>query len=160
MTEQLLFQVNDLDIARKIVKNGMRDGISCPCCGQYCKIYPRMIHSTMAWCLIKFYRLSRELWDYFHVSKLCPDRISSGDFAKLAMWGLIEEMPKDETDTKRRTSGYWRLTHLGADFVLGSAKVPKHIYVYNDTIIDKSEETVTIRDCLSNKFDYEELMNG
>ena len=79
---------------------------------------------------------------------------------KLYHWGLIEEMAKDPGDTTRRTSGLWRPTEKGVQFVQCLLQVPKRVYLYNNEILGWDDQTVTIRDALGTKFDYAELMGA
>jgi hypothetical protein len=145
--------------ARESVQRGLEKGLACPCCNQFCKLYPRQIHSTIARGLIRFYRMSRgHPGEYMHVDRLCPDRKTSGDFAKLAMWKLIEECPKTPEDTMRRTSGFWKLTEIGIAFIERKIRVPRVKFVYNDRIMGESQEQVDITDCLKERFNYAELM--
>ena len=72
-------------------------GTRCPCCGQYVKLYKRSITATMAWTLLRMYRSS--LLDWVHVPTLLRARGRlSGDHAKLAYWGLIQEatIPRED----------------------------------------------------------------
>lgn len=137
-----------------------KDGIECPCCGQFAKVYERTIHSTVAAQLIRAYNLGAAD-NYIHVSKLLFRGSSGiGDFPKAVYWGLIEEMPND--DPQKRTSGYWKLTREGVDFVLSNLGIPKYARVYNGHLLHPpfTGRTVFIRDCLGKKFDYQELMEG
>lgn len=82
--------------------------------------------------------------------------VRGGDFAKTRWLGLIEAK---DGDVERPVSGYWRLTKLGARFVLGEIKVPAYVWVYGNKPLDRTvDETVSIHDALRCKFDYEELM--
>ncbi len=137
-----------------------KDGITCVCCGQFAKIYRRNIHSTTAAQLIKAYKLGAAT-DYVHVSKLLFKGSSGiGDFPKAVYWNLIEEMPNN--DPQKRTSGYWKLTPLGIDFVRGMAGVTKYAHIYNGELVEPkfSGPVVFIDECLGKKWDYREMMEG
>lgn len=152
--------------AKETLLGSLQAGTICPCCEQFAKLYKRQIHSSMAAALIAFYKLCHGNTDpYFHTLELLKTlpaalhQRACGDFAKLSIWGLIEEKQKEE-DGPGRTSGRWRLTEKGGDFVRGAARVPQYVYLYNDSIKGWSENNVSISDCLKNKFDYEQLMKG
>jgi hypothetical protein len=70
-------------------------------------------------------------------------------------WGLIEARG-DTGDQK--SSGYWKLTEKGRDFVRGDIEVSKHAYIFNDKVFALDPETEDIWEALDNKFDYKELM--
>ena len=75
----------------------------------------------------------------------------------MAYWNLAHTR-KDETKEKK-TSGFWKPTKLGIDFVMNKAKIPKYVHVYNAKVVKTDEtEKVSIVDCFGNKFNYEELM--
>jgi Zn ribbon nucleic-acid-binding protein len=167
MSEQMAFTVGpSLTDAQHELKEKLETGVSCPCCGQFAKLYKRQIHSTMALALISFYRMANGKTEgYFHIKQLLEStrismhRLAGGDFAKLSIWGLIEEKQKSDSG-HGRTSGFWQLTQKGADFVRGVATVPQYVFLYNDSIKGWSENVVSISECLNNKFDYNDLMRG
>jgi hypothetical protein len=152
-----------LDEAREWVSENLEDGAECPCCGQLAKLYKRKLNSSMARSLIWLVRhagpVAREWVD---VAQEAPKwLLKSRELPKLAHWGLIEEMPKDPDDTTRRTSGTWRPTEEGVDFVYVRIKATARVHLYNNTLEGFDEdEYITIKQALGKKFDYEELMNG
>lgn len=146
--------------ARAIVKANREDGITCPCCDQFAKVYKRTITSTMARWLIMLVKLSEEDHRYFSVSEPWSLAINkgTGDVAKLAVWGLIESKPKDEDDTVRKTSGNWRPTSKGFQFVYNQTRIPKYALIYNATLIGYDGFEISIGTALGQKFNYTELM--
>lgn len=151
--------------AKAEVLAGRDDGVACPCCGQYCKVYQRTLNSAMArfliWLVLEYeHRWTDDhgghLWISVNDGPLIQNRKGGGDFAKLRYWGLIEQMANDD-DTKR-TSGYWRPTSIGIAFAHDRITVPKQVKLYLNDPIGFSEERVSIRDALGTKFDYQELM--
>lgn len=158
--------INDnssLKDARDWLRQRVDDGETCPCCKQFAKVYPRMIYGKMAAALIRLHAVSRPDFSFVHVSKIDVPTIRSvvfsGDFAKLALWELIEPMPKDEKDKTKRANGSWRITQRGIDFVNGKITVPKYVKIYDGRRIGFDDsEMVSIQNCLGEKFDYAELM--
>ena len=130
------------------------DGVECPSCEQYAKVYRRKINSAMARALILFHRRHGSEW--FHL----PTSIGyGGDSAKLRYWGLIEESGEEREDGGR--AGYWRVTEDGRQWALGFSSVAKYALVYNGKLLGlDDDERVSVRDALGTKFDYTELMNG
>lgn len=130
----------------------------CPCCNRFAKVYHRAIHTSVALQLIQLLRLGGGV-DFIHASRLIPRGITgSGDFSKAKYWSLIEESPN--TDEAKKASGSWRLTSLGIDFVRGQARLKKYAAVYDDCVLWVHGPMVSIEDCLKDKFDYQELMEG
>jgi len=134
------------------------EGVACPCCTQFAKIYRRRIHSTMARDLITAHRC--EGLAPFHVPTLLRRAASAGDFAKLAYWGLIAELPGRRDDGAKH-AGWWQITDDGRRFVCNQLRVPKYARIYDGRLIAlDSDETVSIVDALGTRFDYGELMRG
>jgi hypothetical protein len=103
--------------------------------------------------LIALYR-KRE-WVHVVTDMKDESTASRGDWAKLRFWGLIEEKPN--TDKKKKSSGYWRLTDLGKQFVRGEISVPR-VKVFRDgMVVETSEELVSITEALGEPFDYRKV---
>lgn len=149
---------------REYVKDGREEGITCPCCQQFAKVYKRTIHSAMARSAIDlFHRGAYEGnpagWGckipgcYVHLTR---EGNPGGDEAKLRYWGLLEERVAEPEHG--RTSGFWRLTKRGVHFVRDAVVVPKYALIYNGDCLGHEEPLIGIRQALGSKFDYEELM--
>ena len=119
---------------------------TCPCCDQFVKLYRRKLNSGMAHSLVSLWKQARQY--YVHVPSTMGK--SDGDIAKLRYWELIESHPEQ--------SGYWRVTELGEQFVTGQITVPSHVLLYNNRFLGLDGDSVSIEDCLGEKFSYAELM--
>lgn len=148
--------------AQAFVQAKREEGVYCPCCGQLCKVYKRTIYAGMAhfliWLVLEYESRMREglqgsLW--IDILDGPPQR--GGDFAKMAHWGLIEQMAND--DETKRTSRFWRPTQHGVDFVHARITIPKQVHLYNNDVVGFSSERFDIRDALGKKFNYQELMS-
>lgn len=147
--------VNDsIEHSREWLHENRDDGVSCPSCEQFVKVYRRKINSAMGRALILFYQKNKTEW--FHL----PSAIGyGGDAAKLRYWGFIEELKELREDGGR--AGYWRVTEDGEQWLLGRTKAPKYALVYNSKLLGlDDEEHATITDALGTKFDYNELMTA
>lgn len=149
---------------KSLVRDGLhsREGTECPVCGQTCRVYRRPLNSTMARGLLW---LLTEVRSEIHPTRIWVDIRSSaprwlvaagGEFAKLRHWGLIEQMPYEGTD--KLASGTWRITEKGLRFALKHFKIPKRVYLFNNTIEGWSEDRVDIQEALGTKFNYAELL--
>ena len=136
----------------------MPDGVTCPVCERYGKVYRRKLNSTMAMTLAVMYRVARQRGDVYRWLKLdefIKKRQMAADYGKLAYWGLIKA---DTPEKGRLGKGRWGLTPLGVEFVTGHALVPRYITVYNGKPRDASIERTTIRAALGDHFDFHRLM--
>jgi hypothetical protein len=142
----------------EITIDELKQGISCPYCGQQARLYKRTINESMArfliW-LVAEYTIRR---DWIHISE-APEiqaRRGGGDYSKLAYWNLIELKSND--DKKKKTSGYWRPTDTGINFAFCRVSVPRAVLVFDGQVYGFSEDRVKIRYCFGRRFDYREIM--
>ena len=150
-----------LSEAQAIVENGRDNGIECPCCGQFAKIYRRKINSMMARGLIELYRQSRDrFWiDIKEINRALRGLATvnpTSDFAKLAYWGFVADRGNDDPDKRR--SGIWSITEKGKAFACRRIRVPEKVFLYNGESIGFSSQTTDIVEALGKKFSYWELM--
>jgi hypothetical protein len=131
----------------------LNGGARCPCCRQFAKVYERKLNAGMAVSLIRMYRVRGG--DWVHLPTEVPAR--SREEGKLAYWGLVVEARTERPDGGR--AGYWRLTPDGLLFVQGDKRVPKYAKVYDGRCLGLTGELVSIRNCLGDRFDYDELMS-
>lgn len=155
-----------VDEAKAYLKVKAADGVLCPCCGQFVKVYPRPITGSMAYTLILIYRYFQKPIheDWLHVANYIhglglPANLYGGDFAKLRHWGLIEQKDGERDDGSNRI-GYYRITEKGKQFVLGKATVPARARIFNKKCYSLTGKEISIRQALGKKFNYEELMKG
>lgn len=153
-----------ISVAQRYVEERCEEGVRCPCCGQYVKVYRRKINSTMARALLYIYKYFEhpDANEWLHVAdylvKVKKDStIAGGDASKLRLWGLIEPLPSKRQDGSNRV-GYYRITDLGKKFAEGKVKVSSAVYVYNQQVMGYDEQTVNIEQALGSKFNYAELM--
>ncbi len=140
------------------------DGVECPCCGQFAKVYRRKLNSAMARGVLFLYELdTRKPGEWWHVAEEVAKRDDlahiqrSREWPKAKYWGLIEE--KDEEREDGGKAGWWRITAAGKEFARGNGRQPRHALVYNACVLGLDAlETTDIRRALGDKFDYSELM--
>lgn len=144
-----------LSEAQQWLADHVMTGARCPCCNQYSKIYRRQINSGMARSLIAMY-LHGPQGQWVHVPSKVGAR--SREEGKLRYWGLIEEQVDVQRDDGGR-AGYWRLTDAGRAWVTGRCTVPKFAAVYNNTVLRRYGDPISITDALGSKFNYSELMH-
>ena len=149
-------------------KNDLRQGwltpqgAICDCCHQTVKLYKRKMAGMAVRELIDLFKITDlNNPEFFHRSKFIKTvYYSCGDWAKLRHWGLISE--KQNEDSSKKSSGEWRITEKGIDFVMGKIKVPSHIYIYNKETYNlvgaPESENIGVVEALGNKFNYPELM--
>lgn len=147
--------------ARQRIDDALREGerTTCPCCRQVVKRYRRALHAAMAQQLVRLFYLGSAFdREWVQVKRLYLPG-SSGDYAKLRFWGLIE--PYDQRTADSNAAGYWRVTKHGVDFVLGQIVVPRYVYLYNNEKVGEDyTETLSIWQALGAHFDYADLMAG
>ena len=133
---------------------------NCPCCDRYAQVYKRHLHFTVAWQLIRLYRLNG-LSEYVNACELImTGQHGTGDFQKAKYWELIERRPLTKAEDTKKSSGWWRLTPKGLDFVLGRITIPRFAMVFDDRVIAFEGKLVSVQDALDARFEYTRLMAG
>ena len=133
-------------------------GGHCPCCGKWGKVYRHGISESNARALLW---MASQPQGWLDMSRGAPRWIiQTYSFATLQWWRLIEQFPRDEDNGDTKHVGFWRVTELGYEFAKGNLQVPKYVYLYNDTLMDMSNETIFIKDTIGKKFNYDELMSA
>ena len=130
----------------------------CPCCLRYAKQYKRQIHSFLAVLLIEMNKAPKGDQGYVDMPALLQKFRAGRDFCILKYWNLIETVPSD--NTKLRTSGQWRLTFDGWQFVQNKLTVQQYAHVFDDTVVARTGPHLSIEDILGKKFSYAELMGN
>lgn len=158
-----------LEDAKKWLRTRFTKGATCPCCNQFVKLYKRKFNKSMAYVLllIESYFRGDHVEEWLHVPSYIAEMVADhprraaavrGDWAKMKLWGLIEEKPGTRDDGSSRV-GYYRMTMLGRRFARREVRVPSHVFIYNGEPMHRIvSEEVTIDDALGNKFSYAEIM--
>lgn len=133
-------------------------GGHCPVCNRWGKVYARPVNRTMARSLIWLAHATTNAEGWVDVPKSGPRwLVQSNQLPTLRWWGLVARK-ENEGETNTKHSGYWCVTDKGLDFLNNGARIPKKVFTYNDTVEAYSAETVTIRDCFKDNFDYQATM--
>jgi hypothetical protein len=157
-----------LDDAVNYVESNKEAGVVCPCCKSLVSTYNRYVYVANALWLIVLVKLYLTESRFYHVGELNPILVGhwpnvpfgGGDHSKLRYWGLIKEMPKDERDRSKRTSGHWMPTQDGIEFALGRLAVPKKAVEFRGQCLRLEGDPITINDALKKKFDFREIKDN
>jgi hypothetical protein len=151
-------------------------GARCVVCDRYGKIYSIKLTGSMVRSLVWLYdEQTRHRVKWVNVPENAPKHVFRAySLTSLKHWGLVAPMPKAEksapVDTpentqikkpqtvKTKTSGNWRVTVIGEEFLRGTTKMPDRVFVYNDLRVGASDTLLSARECLARKFNYEELL--
>ncbi|MEX2716777.1 MAG: hypothetical protein Q6370_010790 [Candidatus Sigynarchaeota archaeon] len=162
----LVFSGATAEDAKVFVQQNLQQGVTCPTCGQFCKVYRRKLNATMALALILIYQFFKNNphAEWLHVAAFLvkvkrDSSIAGGDVVKLRYWGLLERAKGERDDGSDRV-GRYRITELGRQFVEGKVKVASHVLLYNQMLLGVSSEMISIREALGTRFRYDELMRA
>jgi len=135
------------------------DGGHCPCCNRWGKINAFSLNETFAFILKWMSESPADEEGYINLGESAPRWAMRGkNYSLLKHWKLIEQHPKND-DTTKRKSGMWRLTQTGFDFVNLKIDLPLKAFVYDNEAVGFSKETVFFPNCFGKKFDYAEVMS-
>lgn len=139
------------------------DGTTCARCHGQMKVYRRAVNSdiarTLIYALPKF-KAHPDGWLHLSQFLTTVHNFRTGDYHKAKYWRLIRAHPGDRPAGKS-SNGRWQLTALGIAFAEDRYAVPNsHVLVYCDRIIPETwyGGPRTVRQALSKKFNYDELM--
>jgi len=135
-------------------------GSFCPCCGRFGKVYKRKLSRPMANGLLWLFTVFLEDGDEFvSIGDRGPRYVvrSNGSVSSNEWWGLAEEKPNPD-DPKKRTSGNWKITPKGRQFVREEIRVPSHCIIFNKRTLGFTDDLISIVDALGRPFNYRELM--
>lgn len=155
---KVLTDFNTIEEAKKYVRDHIEQGVLCPCCGQYCKLYKRKITSAMAWGLAMIYKRCKSTGvkvlhiENFFKSQDCPSSIR-GDITKLRHWDFLVRR-------KDLGAGIYELTDFGEQFVRNEIHVPRSVSIYNNKVYRWDKKHTTMRMSLKDKFDIDELLKN
>lgn len=165
--------------ARAEIQRRARDGLRCPCCEQWVKVYRNPFRWSAALVIAELMRVQRKdlcLGAYFHL----PTLLEQTDWSRYGLkpravaalrggggsvvsplldWALIEKQPGERGDGDWR-SGYYRLMPAGIDFADAARKIPKYVYVYDGRTLGFDGPDISIRDAARLRFDYDAVMKG
>ena len=133
----------------------------CPTCGRHSRMYKRKLHTGIALALIKLFHAGGAQ-DFVHISSIMTkkdEEISGFDISIARFWKLVETREK-APDKRTKSSGQWKLTRHGQAFVMNQLKIQKYAMLFDNRCTGFYGDDVGIKDCLGNKFNYEELMKG
>ena len=137
--------------AKQYLRNNFKTGTECPCCGKYVKAYKRKLNAGMCRALIIIYKLTKN-GNTIHVQSKFTElglRATTMDYAYLEKWSLIEQTG---------SSGYWRVTQKGKEFIHDVIELPDHALVYNGNVYKWSDNHVNIDTALTDEFNLEDIM--
>jgi hypothetical protein len=145
--------------ARAYVAAGLDRGVDCPCCGQRAQRYLRRMYAANASWLIALVRKYEVTQDWVHIKDPALPSIG-GDYGKCRWFGLIVPAPHEIRGSNKKSSGLWRPTHEGIEYVFGKRTIPRAVIVFNDRAEGFVGPQTSIIEALGRKFDWYQLMSG
>ena len=151
------------------------DGGYCPVCERWGKVNSVRLTGSMVralgW-LYKEMQVTGEQW--INIPTEAPKTVMrSYSVTSFKYWGFVEPRPKlakvvqlprvrgqkREPQVKTRTSGYWTVTDAGRAFLTNQVRVPDRAFVYADAVQGYGLDTVSAKEVMDRKFDYDSMMN-
>lgn len=142
--------------ARAYIESLVDAGVSCPCCEQRVQLYRRRLNPAAVRALIMFRRTYGT--DFGHAPSTAGIPALGGEWARLALWGLIEEATEVRPDGGR--AGWWRLTEVGSRFIDRQFRVPKYALTYKRSCRGLTGPLVSIDSAIGRGFDLQELLDA
>lgn len=148
------------------IKNGCpkEDKQECACCHQDVNAHKHKVTWAQAVALTVLVDMCEQEPGYHHVddikdqtlARLHETHIVLSHWSVMAKWSLIEDEP-NLTDPEKRTSGMWRPTVRGIDFVYDRYLISKYLWTFNNTILHESEENISIQGATGEQYSWPEM---
>lgn len=115
----------------------IKEGIDCPVCDRYVKIYPYTVGMMLTKLLEAIYlRFGMQWVPRFRFPTIVTDKAPKGkcvtNYSMLKHFGLLERNPEKSAE--------WRVTQLGESFIRGGVEIPCKIIVCLDQLLSQSSE--------------------
>ncbi len=136
----------------------------CAACDQDVNVHKHKVTWAQATALAVLVDMYEDTPGYHHISDIKrqtrfrskkPELILS-HFSVMAKWSLIEDEP-NFTDPEKRTSGMWRPTQRGIDFVYNQYLISKYLWTFDNRIMYESPETTSIKGATGEQFSWPEM---
>ncbi len=149
---------------QRFFEDRLGKGLHCVC-GRWGKLNRRPMNVTMVRGFLWLYSRRAEGDNGFiNIQEQGPPwLLRSKQLSTMKHWGVIEGRETVKDDEGKKDSGDWRVTPLGIRFANNAVRLPKVSVVYDDVLVDVSEETILISDVqgrvkTAEPFSYEEVM--
>ena len=158
-----------LEYVQRRLSAFLLEGSDCPCCGQHVKMrsesLTRTVVEPLIWmaenfCVIDWSGRTPILVEarWVSVSKSAPREFrTSRHYTRAKYWGLIEQSIEDSVE-EQLTSGLWRLTQKGLEFISGNISLPKKAHVYLKVERGYDGDRIHVNDALNCEFSLREQL--
>jgi hypothetical protein len=154
---------DSLGSARAYVIGNRAEGVVCPCCDQFAKVYKRKINKNHIATMVEVWKIQRENIirdggnqnDWVYLPNIAQ---KSRDFATAQYFGLIEQKPGERDDGAKQT-GWWRITSEGLRFLRDALPLRTYAHIYNGVVTGYSGRMTSV-DKIYKGFNYNELMGA
>ena len=119
-------------------KRPYREYVKCPMCHKNAWEHKHSMAQGLAVVLLKFVRAYNG--EPINLTEEGFNHNEKCNFQKLKHFGLV-------TKESGKRGGSWRLTNMGRAFALEGISIPKHVWTYNDVVVDEEGEFVDIVSC-------------
>ena len=141
---------------RKYFDANVDDGLHCPLCKQFAKIYKRKLNKTMVKALRLLYKAGATTQFVHAPTVLAAHAAPAREVGKLAYFNLTKEETERREDGGK--SGWWMVTKSGIEFLRGRLTVQKYAVVYDGVVTGYKGGEVNITG-IAPDFRFDDLMN-
>ena len=131
----------------------LKNGEICPYCFRKIKVNATKLSKPHVIALVNMYRKGQGQYHHYDDVQIR----GNNSMSKMRYFGLISK--KQNEDPTTNSSGMYRLTHKGIEFIHGNISVPEKVYTYNDTILGFTEAHVAI-ESIAGQFDIKETITN
>jgi hypothetical protein len=129
--------------------------VRCECCNQRMVAYTYNLRLACVRALQNLTLLTKSGGEFIHTTQFVP--VGLHVVSQLVHWGLAEQ--SSDYVPEKKTSGLYRPTEGGEQFIGGAVGVPARLVQYMGEIIAFCGKIVTIDECRA-RFDYRDIADA
>ena len=120
-------------------KRPYREYVECPLCYKNAWEHKHSMAQGLAVILLKFVKIYKG--DPVNLTDEGFSHNEKCNFQKLKHFDLV-------TKESGKRGSSWRLTNLGRAFALEGLSISRHVWTYNDAVVEEEDELIDIKSCL------------
>lgn len=160
LPERPITEDTPLGKVKEWLRERVKKGETCPCCGQRVQVYKRKLNKTMVrtLALLAVEQKKQTSPGYLHAPTVLKEHAGyAREVGKLAYWDFVVEGPSKRGDGGH--AGMWQVTSNGFAFLRGELEVKRYVKVYDGRKLGSEGTFVNIKD-VAVQFDLRELLEG
>jgi hypothetical protein len=151
--------------ASRFIRERVPEGLHCPACSQFAKVYKRPLRTSWAYGLALIATAPIDIIDsqgFLHATKhfnaVGKGTASASGVAIAGDWQLMRHWRLIESGGEAR--GMWRVTETGMQFLCKQIQIPSEVLLYNNKLVGFGPRLIRIDEADGDEFDLDAIMES